>query len=81
MTNISPCYPEKRFVRAISFPSNKIRVIAGDLMRTREKAGENFEYGRKYKNAGDTRQMRVTWHIWQRHMSIQFQEQYTNILR
>ena len=63
MTNISPFYPEKRFVTAILFPSNKIRVIAGDLMKTREKAGQNFECGRKYKNAGDTRQMRVTRHI------------------
>ena len=63
MTNISPFYPEKRFVTAILFPSNKIRVIAGDLMKTREKTGENFERGRKYKNAGDTRQMRVTRHI------------------
>ena len=34
-----------------------MQVILGDLRKMRVKAGENL-------NAGVTRQMRVTWHIW-----------------
>ena len=38
-------------------------VSVGDLRRARVKAGENFQCGKKYENAGVTRQMRVTWYV------------------
>ena len=46
------------------FPSNKMRVIAGDLSRMRVKASENFQCRWKYSNEDVTRQIQVTWHIW-----------------
>ena len=55
--------PAKIFELAILFPSNKMRVIAGNLWRMRVKASENFECGWKYRNVVVTRQMRLTWHI------------------
>ena len=62
MNNISLFFLQKIIAWAILFPSNKMRVIAGDLRKMRVKAGEKFEYG-WYRNAGVTCQMRVTWHI------------------